>query len=53
VNADMNADEIRIADLRQPVLDATQRSAVEYAASLDVHLDEDHLLDAARRRTGL
>ena len=49
----MNADEIRIADLRQPVLDDSQRSAVEYAASLDVHLDEDHLLDAARRRTGL
>jgi hypothetical protein len=44
---------IRIDDLREPRLDDAQRAALEYGETLDVTFDEDALLDAARRRTGL
>jgi hypothetical protein len=43
---------IRIDDIREPVLDATQRAALEYAATLDVRFDSDEMLDEAIRAAG-
>jgi Sulfotransferase family len=44
------ANVIRIDDLRAPRLDEAQRGALEYVASLDLSLDPDELLTAARAR---
>jgi len=41
---------IRIDDLRTPRLNAEQRGALEYVATLDLSLDPEHLLAAARDR---
>ncbi len=41
---------IRIDDLREPQLDANQRAALEYVATLDVALDVDRLMQDAVRR---
>jgi hypothetical protein len=46
------ADIIRIDDLRAPRLDDAQRAALEYVATLDLSLDPDDLLSAARSRAG-
>jgi len=43
-------DVIRIDDLRSPRLDDAQRAALEYVATLDLSLDRDDLLSAARTR---
>jgi hypothetical protein len=43
---------IRIDDLRAPRLDAGQRSALAYVATLDLTFDEERLLDRARARAG-
>jgi hypothetical protein len=47
------AGTIRIADLRDPVLDDGQRSAIEFAAAHPVSFEVDGLLAAACARTGL
>jgi hypothetical protein len=44
---------IRIADLAAPQLDADQRAAIAYAATVPVALSEDAVLAAAQRQTGL
>jgi hypothetical protein len=44
------ANVIRIDDLRVPRLDEAQRAALEYVATLDLSLDPDELLAAARVR---
>jgi hypothetical protein len=44
---------IGIDDLREPCLDAAQRAAIEYAATLDLSFTESSVLDAACARTGL
>ena len=46
-------EQIRIADLREPVLTDLQRQAVEYGETLDIELSEDALLSAAVAATGL
>jgi hypothetical protein len=43
---------LRIDDLRVPRLDADQRAALEYVSTLDLRLDEEQLLNAARARAG-
>jgi len=45
--------EIRIADLAEPVLTPMQRAAVEGAAHIEVKFDQAAVLDAAREKTGL
>jgi hypothetical protein len=47
------AADVRIEDLREPVLDDVQRAAIAYAGSRPVSFDEQDLLDAASARTGL
>ena len=47
------SDEIRIADLANPVLSAAQQGARDYADSLTVELDSQSILEEARRATGL
>ena len=42
-------DPIRIDDLRAPQLDANQRAALEYVATLDITFDADAMLAAACR----
>ncbi len=43
---------IRIDDLRAPRLDAAQRSALEYVATLDIRFDADDMLAGACERAG-
>ena len=43
-------ETVRIDDLREPRLDAAQRAALEYVATLDVRLDADEMLALARER---
>ena len=43
-------DVVRVDDLREPVLDAGQRAALEYVSSLDLDLSEPGLLAHARSR---
>ena len=43
-------DPIRIDDLRDPQLSPDQRTALEFAATLDIRLDADLMLAEARRR---
>ncbi|HTL85840.1 MAG TPA: sulfotransferase [Acidimicrobiia bacterium] len=43
-------DTIRIDDLRDPQLNAGQRMALDYVATLDIRLDADEMLAAARDR---
>jgi hypothetical protein len=49
----MSAEIVDITDLREPVLDDAQRSAVEYASTLDLSFDEHTVCELAVRRTGL
>jgi Sulfotransferase family len=44
---------MHIDDLREPRLDDAQLAALEYGRTLAVTFDEDAMLEAARRRTGL
>lgn len=44
---------VQIADLTAPVLDAKQRSILDYAATLDVDLDPDVLIARAAEMSGL
>jgi hypothetical protein len=44
------SETIRIEDLRDPCLDATQRAALEYVATLDLRFDVDGMLATARGR---
>jgi hypothetical protein len=44
------ADVIRIDDLRTPRLDAAQQAALDYVSTLDLSLEPDGLLAAARTR---
>lgn len=44
---------IRITDLAAPQLNAAQRAAIEYAASVPVNLSEAAVIAAAQRQTGL
>jgi hypothetical protein len=44
------ADRLRIDDLRAPRLNGEQRGALEYVATLDLSLDPERLLAAARDR---
>lgn len=46
-------DDIRIADLGNPVLTPAQQAAIDHAARISVTLSEDAVLSAARRQTGL
>jgi len=46
-------DDIRIADLAQPVLTDAQRAAIAAAGQAHVSLTEEAVLTAARQRTGL
>jgi len=46
-------DDIRIADLAQPALSEAQRAAIAAAEQVPAPLEEEALLEAARRRTGL
>jgi hypothetical protein len=46
-------DEIRILDLAQPVLSEAQRAAIAFAEQVPAPLEEEALLLAARRQTGL
>jgi hypothetical protein len=46
-------DDIRIADLANPVLTPLQRAAIEGAGKIPVSFAEEAVLDAARRQTGL
>jgi hypothetical protein len=43
---------IRIDDLRTPRLDAAQRAALDYVATLDIRFDADAMLAIARDRAG-
>jgi len=43
-------DAVRIDDLRDPQLDAGQRAALDYVATLDIRLDADAMLAKARER---
>jgi hypothetical protein len=43
-------DPIRIDDLCDPQLDAGQRAALDYVATLDIRLDADLMMAEARRR---
>ena len=45
-------DPIRIDDLRHPQLNADQRAALDYVATLDIRLDADEMLAEARGRAG-
>jgi hypothetical protein len=49
----MRPDDIRIADLAQPVLTRAQAAAVAYAESQPVQFRADTILAAAVKRTGL
>ncbi len=44
------SEAIRIGDLRDPQLNADQRMALDYVATLDIPLDADLMMAAARRR---
>jgi hypothetical protein len=46
-------DDIRITDLAHPVLSEAQRAAIAHAEQTPAPLEEDALLEAARRRVGL
>jgi hypothetical protein len=46
------SDAIRIEDLRDPQLNADQRTALDYAATLDIRLNADEMLAEARHRAG-
>jgi hypothetical protein len=46
-------DDVRIADLARPVLSDAQRAAIAGAEQVAAPLEEEALLEAARRRTGL
>jgi hypothetical protein len=46
-------DEIRIEDLREPRRDAQEQGLYDMALAMEVDLDPDGLVAAARRRTGL
>jgi len=43
-------DPIRIDDLRDPHLDAGQRAALDYVATLDIRFDADAMMATARER---
>ncbi len=43
-------ETVRIDDLREPRLDAAQRAALEYVATLDIRFDADEMLALARGR---
>ncbi len=45
-------ETIRIPDLRDPVLDAGQRAALDYVSSLTIDFDADAMLAAACERAG-
>lgn len=45
-----NAGVIRIDDLRSPRLDAQQKAALDYVSTLDLSLEPEELLEAARSR---
>lgn len=47
------SDEIRIADLANPVLSAAQQGARDYADTLTVELSSQSILQEAQRTTGL
>ena len=46
-------DDIRIVDLARPVLSASQEAAIAAAERVTAPLEEEALLEAARRQTGL
>jgi hypothetical protein len=46
-------DEIRIADLANPVLSPIQRAAVEHVSGIEVKFEEDRVLETACEKTGL
>jgi hypothetical protein len=46
-------NEVRIEDLRKPQRDAAEQQIYEMALGMQVDLDPDALVAAARRRTGL
>jgi hypothetical protein len=46
------ADAIRIADLRDPVLDPSQRAALDYVATLDISFDATAMMQQAIERAG-
>ena len=46
------SDVVRIDDLREPRLDAAQRAALDYVATIDVSFDVDELLATAVERAG-
>mgnify|MGYP002479501200 CR=1 FL=1 len=46
-------DEIRIADLREPVRDADAQALYDMALAMEVDLDAGGLVAAAERKTGL
>ncbi len=43
---------IRIEDLRDPQLNADQRTALDYEATLDIRLNAEEMLAEARHRAG-
>jgi hypothetical protein len=45
-------ETVRIDDLREPRLDAAQRAALDYVATLDIRFDADEMLALARARAG-
>lgn len=50
---DLPTGEVRIPDLREPRRDAAEQQIHDMALSMQVDLDPDALVAAARRRTGL
>ncbi len=46
------SEPISIDDLREPQLNADQRAALDYVATLDLHLDPELMLAEAQRRAG-
>jgi sulfotransferase family protein len=46
------SDVVRIDDLREPRLDAAQRAALDYVATLDIRFDADEMLTLACERAG-
>ena len=46
-------EEIRIPDLRNPVLTEMQKGALKFGETLDIDLSQDAILRGAREATGL
>ncbi|MBW2398248.1 MAG: sulfotransferase, partial [Deltaproteobacteria bacterium] len=46
-------DDIRIADLADPVLTPMQIAAIAHVGKSEIAFDEDAVLDAACKKTGL